>query len=231
MRVRVVPRVSVDLIKITEAAKLLGVSKSTLGRWHDSGKLSADFITPGGDRRWSRARILAMRSKDAGPATRRRTVAYARVSMSEQKDDLARQEAMLVQFCAARGWECEVIADIGSGMNGSKRGLRKLVRMLMADEIERLVLTHKDRLLRFGAELVFAICEERGVEVAIINRSTGESGPSFEDELARDVLEIVTEFSARLYGARSRRNRTMIETMKAAATDGSSDGAVEGSSG
>lgn len=76
------------------------------------------------------------------------------------------------------------------------------------------MITHKDRLLRFGAELVFAICEAKGVEVVILN--AGEDA-SFEEELARDVLEIITVFSARLYGARSRKSAKMIAEITAAA--------------
>ncbi|SPX86964.1 Uncharacterised protein [Moraxella ovis] len=75
-----------------------------------------------------------------------------------------------------------------------------------------MVLTHKDRLLRFGAELVFAICEARNVEVIIINQ--GEN-LSFEEELAQDVLEIITVFSARLYGSRSKKNKKVLEAVKA----------------
>jgi putative resolvase len=73
------------------------------------------------------------------------------------------------------------------------------------------VLTHKDRLLRFGAELIFTLCEVRQVEVVIINQ--GED-VSFEEELAKDVLEIITVFSARLYGARSHKNKKLIEAAK-----------------
>lgn len=144
----------------------------------------------------------------------RRTIAYACVSTAQQKDDLARQEQMLAQFCAARGWVAETIADVGSGMNYRKRGLRALLRLLMADDVERLVLTHKDRLLRLGAELVFALCEERRVEVVIINSAPERADGRFEEDLARDVLEIVTVFSARLYGARSRKNRALMSAMK-----------------
>ena len=77
----------------------------------------------------------------------------------------------------------------------------------MNNEVKRLVLTHKDRLLRFGAELIFSICEAKGVEVIIINR--GEDKPSFEEELAKDILEIITVFSARLYGSRSEKNKKL----------------------
>ena len=74
------------------------------------------------------------------------------------------------------------------------------------------MLTHRDRLLRFGAELIFAICEAKGVEVVIINK--GDENPIFEEELAKDVLEIITVFSARLYGSRSEKNKKLIEDMK-----------------
>lgn len=76
--------------------------------------------------------------------------------------------------------------------------------------MRRLVLTHKDRLLRFGAELVFTLCEMQGIEVVIIHQ--GEQ-PNIEEELAQDVLEIITVFSARLYGARSRKHQQLLESL------------------
>jgi hypothetical protein len=92
-------------------------------------------------------------------------------------------------------------------MNYHKKGLRKLLEQILDGSVGRLVLTHKDRLLRFGAELVFALCEAKEVEVVIINK--GEDA-TFEEDLAKDVLEIITVFSARLYGSRSRKNQKII---------------------
>ncbi|MDH2048685.1 IS607 family transposase, partial [Acinetobacter johnsonii] len=108
-------------------------------------------------------------------------------------------------------WTFELISDLGSGMNYRKKGLNKLLEAIMNDEIGRLVLTHKDRLLRFGAELVFALCEAKSVEIVILNK--GEN-LSFEEELAQDVLEIITVFSARLYGSRSKKNQKLIQAVK-----------------
>ena len=99
-------------------------------------------------------------------------------------------------------------------MNYNKRGLKKLLNKILNGEISRLVLTHKDRLLRFGAELIFALCEAKGIEVILVNKG---SEPSFEEELASDVLEIITVFSARLYGSRSRKNKKLIENLEKAA--------------
>ncbi len=120
---------------------------------------------------------------------------------------------MLEMFCSANGWSFEIISDLGSGMNYHQRGLRNLLEGIVAGDVDRLVLTHKDRLLRFGAELVFAICEIKDIEVVIVNK--GEE-PTFEEELAQDVLEIITVFSARLYGSRSHKNKKMLEKMKGA---------------
>lgn len=96
-------------------------------------------------------------------------------------------------------------------MNYHKRGLKKLIQKILNQNIGRLVLTHKDRLLRFGAELIFAICEEKEIEVVIINQG---NEPTFEEELAQDVLEIITLFSARLYGSRSRKNKKLIDNLQ-----------------
>ena len=114
-------------------------------------------------------------------------------------------------YCAAKGWRSEVIRDLGSGMNYRKEGLQHLLDLILRRQMKRLVLTHKDRLLRFGAELVFALCERQGIEIVIIHQ--GEQ-PSFEEELAQDVLEIITVFSARLYGARSHKHKRVMETLK-----------------
>ena len=122
------------------------------------------------------------------------TLAYARVSSQDQKDDLRTQVALLESFCAAKGWSYEIVQDLGSGLNYKKRGLRQLIKRICAGDIGHLVLTHKDRLLRFGAEIVFGLCEEFNVEVTIINQSDKQI--SFEEELVRDVLEIITVFSA-----------------------------------
>ena len=104
-------------------------------------------------------------------------------------------------------------------MNYYKKGLKQLLELILEKKITRLVITHKDRLLRFGAELVFALCQAKQIEVVIINQG---KEPSFEEELAKDVLEIITVFSARLYGARSHKNKKLVEAAKVLIGDDSS---------
>ena len=207
------------LVSIGKASKLLGVSITTLRRWEKSGKLTPER-SPTGRRLYDVAKIRPEEVHE--PSPERKTVAYARVSSKEQSKDLERQKEVLELYCSANGWTFEIVSDIGSGMNYGKKGLKKLLDDIVAGRVGRLVITHKDRLLRFGAELVFAVCEARGTEVVILNR--GEP-VSFEEDLVNDVLEIVTVFSARLYGARSGKNKRMLDGMKKCAGEAKNDGA------
>lgn len=197
-------------VAIGEAAQVLGVSITTLRRWEAEGRLVPEH-TAGNHRRYDLSK-LKPELFFAGP-DERRTIAYARVSHHDQKDDLERQKQGLELYCARQGWTFEVVSDLGSGMNYHKKGLKRLLDAIIDGSVGRLVITHKDHLLRFGAELVFAICEAKNVEVVILNQ--GED-TTFEEDLAKDVLEIITVFSARLYGSRSRKNQKLLDGVKRA---------------
>lgn len=198
-------------VNIGTAAKHLGVSQETLRRWEKSGKILVSR-TPKGHRRFDLSQFSQIPHQKID--SKKYTLAYARVSSHDQKDDLLRQAQVLENFCATHGWIYEIIQDLGSGLNFQKRGLKKLIQNICSGKINRLVLTHKDRLLRFGSELVFSLCEQFGIEVVIMNKS---EETKFEDDLVQDVLEIITVFSARLYGARSRKNQKLLQALKEAA--------------
>ena len=207
------------LVSIGKAAKILGVSEVTLRRWDEDGKL-VSIKTEGGHRRYDISKIRPELVHKFDFQDMRKTVAYARVSSSEQRDDLERQKQVLELFCSKNGWSFEIISDVGSGMNYYKKGLTKLLTAILDDRVGRLVLTHKDRLLRFGAELVFSICEAKGVEVVIINKG---DDTTFEEDLAADVLEIITVFSARLYGSRSKKNKKLLDGIAKAVEETNND--------
>lgn len=198
-----------DLLQIGDAAKLRGVSVTTLRRWEADGKLKA-IRTDGGHRRYLVADLLKVDKPNL-----RHTVIYGRVSTPDKKDDLTRQLGVLNLYCESRGWQdVYEIKDVGSGLNYKKRGLLRLITLLQKNEVERLVITDKDRLLRFGAELIFALCENNGVEVCILNRPV-DLEP--EQELVEDVLAVITVMSARMYGKRSRRNLKAMQALHDAA--------------
>ena len=194
-----------DLLRLARLLKILGVNAQTLRRWEQGGGIQPVKRTPKGTRLYSLQELLGANDLSYP------TIAYARVSSSDQKEDLERQHAVLEAFCRQKGWRTEIIRDIGSGMNYNKKGLLRLLELLVHGQMSRLVLTHKDRLLRFGAEIVFRICELKGIEVVIINK--GEP-PSFEEELTRDVLEVMTVFSAKLYGHRSQKSKKMAQEIE-----------------
>lgn len=214
-----------NLVTVSEAAELLGVSTRTIRRWESEGRIKA-VRTEGNHRRFEVSELLG-KNKDASL-----TVAYARVSSNDQKEDLKKQEIVLESFCSKNGWSYELISDLGSGINYRKKGLIRLIKLICSYQVERLVLTHKDRLLRLGSDLIFTLCEVFGTEVVIINRSEAllsnadetsawvkAEDSTFEEELTEDVLEIITVFSARLYGSRSAKNKQIIQELKEVAKD------------
>lgn len=184
---------------------ILGVAVVTLRRWHREGKLHPTARTVGRHRRYDMDEIerLIRPQGEEGKLT----LAYARVSSHDQKEQLVWQAERLRQHCTAAGWPHEVITDLGSGMNMKKPGLAKLLRLILGGRVARLVLITRDRLLRFGAELIFSICRLRGVEVVILD---AQPDATSEQQLASDLVEIITVFSSRLYGARSRKNLRAI---------------------
>ena len=127
-------------------------------------------------------------------------VGYARVSSHDQKEDLERQAEILTRHYP----KAMVIKDLGSGLNFSKKGLKTLLSMILNQEIDTLVLTHKDRLLRFGSELIFKLCQHFGIRVVTLNQQNTQN---FEETLSQDVIELMTVFCARLYGSRSHKNK------------------------
>lgn len=197
-------------MSIGQAAKEPGVSIPTLRRWEAQGKIQPER-TLSGHRRYDLAQLRGLKPYETSK-TNRPTLCYARVSSHAQKGDLVGQVQLLESFCAANGWTYEVMQDLGSGLNDDKKGLQQLIQRICSGSVGRLVLTHKDGLLRFGSELIFSVCETFNTEGVIIDQ--GEQPLSFEEELAQDVLEIITVFSARLYGSRSHQNRKLVESLR-----------------
>ncbi len=193
-------------MSIGAVALMLGVCVNTVRAWHASGFLVPTYRTAGGHRRYDVADVSAVMRKNT-PEKPRVTIAYARVSTHDQKRDLETQVSRLKVECEARGWhDAEVVADLGSGMNYTKKGLKRLIGMLCRREIGRLVVLRQDRLLRFGAELVFELCRHVGCEVVVIEPV--ERDP--RKTIAEDVLAILTVFSARCNGLRSHSNKRAL---------------------
>lgn len=190
-------------LSIGQAAIFLGVSISTLRRWDFSKYLLPAYRTTGGHRRYSLHVLKKFVGMIAGE-DKRKVIGYARVSSHDQKNDLIRQVKRLDDYCRKISGNYEVIDDLGSGLNYKKRGLNKLIKLIIAGQVSRIILTHKDRLLRFGSEILFTICSYFNTNIEIIDENEKVSD---EQKLAYDVLEIITVFSARLYGKRAHQKK------------------------
>lgn len=163
----------------------MGVSVNTLRRWVNAGKIEAEK-TEGRHRRFDIAKLRPELAEEINAP--RRAIAYARVATSEQSEELRRQQEILELFCAKNGWEYELVSDIGSGVTIKNKGLQKVINLMMADKVSRLVVTHKDRLLRIGSDLLFILCRAKDVQVVVLNRG---QDTVCEKDLAEEVRELV----------------------------------------
>lgn len=196
-----------NMISISEASKLLGVSISTLRRWDESNVFNS-IKTAGKHRRYLYNDIVnfinnksLIRDNDSASYI---TVAYARVSSSDQKEDLERQVDKLIKYCEEKEFDYNVIKDLGSGLNYKKKGLKQLINLICNKKIDRIVITYKDRLLRYGYEIIEELCRIHNVIIEVIEDN---SKKTYEQELVEDVLSIITVFSSKLYGSRSSKKK------------------------
>jgi putative resolvase len=138
---------------------------------------------------------------DPPEASEGRTVAYARVSSHDQRTDLEAQAGRVTTWCVRNGLHVdEVVSEVGSGMNGRRP---KLARLLRDPQVATVVVEHRDRLARFGAEHLEAALTAAGRRIVVVERS------QTTDDLVRDMIEVLTSMCARLYGRRGARNRAM----------------------
>lgn len=143
-----------------------------------------------------------LRDKPKDEDTNRRIVAYCRVSSTNQKPDLKNQRSVLEDFCVSKGYSnVEYIEEIGGGLNFHRKQFCAIIAAIMNHEISVLVVAHKDRLCRFGYELIQYIAEQNGTRIDVLN--TEKMSP--EKEMVMDLMTIVHCFSSRLYGLRNYR--------------------------
>ena len=171
------------------AVSRLGVCSKTLERWEQEGKIKT-IKTKGGQRRYDINSVVAASGT-------RQTILYARVSTRKQKDDLGRQ----IEYLVGQYPGCEVIKDFGSGLNFKRKGLLALLARILSGSVELVVVANKDRLARFGTDLIAWIASQFGCKILVLNHEI--STP--EREMLEDVIAIIHVFSCRFYGLRNYR--------------------------
>lgn len=194
---------------IGDFAKLIGKNPQTLREWDKKDILKPHHIAPTGYRYYSQEQLNHFLGIQSKSKLNKKVIGYCRVSSHKQKDDLERQIQNVETYMYAKGYQFEIITDIGSGINYNKKGLNQLIDLVTNSEVEKVVVLYKDRLIRFGYELIENLCTKFGTVIEIIDSTEKTS----EQELVEDMIQIVTVFSARLQGKRANKVKKMIKEL------------------
>ena len=191
---------------IHKFAKILGVTPQTLRNWDRRGKLHPHHTAENSYRYYSEEQLHEVLKTQPKP---NRVIGYCRVSSPKQKDDLARQVENVRMYLLAQGEPFEIIEDIGSGINYKKKGLLELIRRIEQEQVTKIVILYKDRLLRFGFELIETLASLHGCKIEIIDNTERTE----QQELVEDLVQIITVFSCKLQGKRAHKAKKMIKEL------------------
>ena len=190
------------LYTLRDACDIMQIDPSTLRKWDREGKIRCVRLQ-NNFRRIPESEI----NRILGIQDERSSCIYARVSSGGQKEDRDRQ----IERLKNNSPESEVISDTRSGMGFNRKGFLKLLDLIEKDKVSVIYITHKDRLARFGYDLVEKICEMHGTRIVTVD---SEELLTAHEELSRDLISIITSFSARLYGLRSHKLKKILEAVK-----------------
>ena len=194
-----------SLLPIGKFAKRAGVHPETLRRLDQDKKLIPAYKSDAGTRYYDPSQLSYFKGKSSTDEPKL-TIGYCRVSNRQQQDYLDVQISNLKAYMLSKGYQFDVITDIGSGIDYSKKGLLKIIELINNREIDRLIVLYKDRLIRFGFELIEYLCQLNAVELVVIDHSE----KSKEEELNEDLIRIITS----VYGSRSKQSKDLLKAVK-----------------
>ena len=192
---------------INKFSKILGVSAQTLRNGDKKGKLHPHHTSSNGYRYYSHEQLNQVMNVE--PNLDRSVIGYCRVSSNKQKDDLERQIENMKLYLTAQGKPFEIISDIGSGIDYKKKGLKELMKRISQNKVDKVVVFYKDRLLRFGFELVEYIASLYDCDIEIIDHTEKTE----QQELVEDLVQIITVFSCKLQGQRANKVRKLVKEL------------------
>lgn len=200
-------------LSIGEFAKAIGKTTQTVRNWDNSGYLKPAKIGLGGHRYYTQEQVDRYFGKNKHinfDINYRKIIGYCRVSTQKQKENLDRQVECVRNYCSANGYQFEIITDIGSGINYDKKGLNKLIEEVLSNNVEKVVIMYKDRLVRFGFNLLKNIFNHFNTEIEIIDNTEKTE----QEELIDDLVQIITVFGARISGKRAYKAKEIINELK-----------------
>ena len=186
--------------------QILGVTAQTLRNWDKEVKLKPSYVKSNGYRYYSEESILSY-TQERKTKKNLNVVGYARVSSKKQTDDLERQVNNLKEYLSNKYDNFDIITDIGSGINYNKPGLLKLIEKINRKEVDLIVVLYKDRLLRFGFELVEHFANLNNVKIEVLDKLDKTQ----DEELVEDLVQIITVFSCKIQGKRKSKTKQILE--------------------
>lgn len=186
--------------------QILGVTAQTLRNWDKEGKLKPSYVKSNGYRYYSEDAILAY-TQERKTKKDLNVIGYARVSSKKQSDDLERQVKNIKEYLSNNYKTFDIITDIGSGINYNKPGLLKLIEKINKKEVDLIVVLYKDRLLRFGFELVKYFAELNNVKIEVLDKIDKNQ----DQELVEDLVHIITVFSSKIQGKRKSKTKKLLK--------------------
>lgn len=194
---------------IGQFSKLIGKTSQTLREWDKKDILKPHHVAPTRYRYYSQEQLNHFLGIKGEKQLNKKIIGYCRVSSHKQKDDLQRQIENVKTYMYAKGYQFDIIKDIGSGINYNKKGLNQLIDMITNSEVDKVVILYKDRLIRFGYELIENLCNKYGTTIEIIDNTEKTE----EQELVEDLIQIVTVSSCRFQGKRANKAKKMIKEL------------------
>ena len=191
---------------IHSLSKMLGVTPQTLRNWDKSGRLKPHHTSNNGYRYYSEDQLSELMQDKK---TNKIVIGYCRVSSKKQKDDLDRQIESVRNYLISRVEPFKIIEDIGSGINYNKKGLLEMIRLINSNQVKKVVVLYKDRLLRFGFDLIKNFAELHDCQIEVIDQTY----KSEEQELVEDLVQIITVFSCKLHGKRANKAKKIIKEL------------------
>lgn len=204
------------MYSINKFSKLLNVTPQTLRNWHKLGKLVPFTTSTNGYRYYSQEQLDLFKhnssslDKISNGSNNKIVIGYCRVSSSKQKDDLERQIQNVTSYMTIRGYQFEIVTDIGSGINYNNKGLNILLDRILNKEVSKIVVLYKDKLVRFGFDLIQNICNKNNVEIEIIDNTE----KSQEQELVEDLIQIIESFDFKFQGKISYNYKQLLNDLR-----------------